>query len=64
MKEYRTLWVSQWISEEAGSPQELPNVDNVANTWASTGWKLVHMVPGTNAETYGGLFVTFERDRS
>lgn len=71
MKEYRTFWVEQQVSrtrnrgvpESEQLPHECADIDEVTNTWAADGWRLVHLAPGTNGETYNGLFLTFERDR-
>ncbi len=73
VKEYRTFWVEQEVSlnrsrggipDLVQPPHECADIDKVANTWAADGWRLVHLAPGTNGETYSGLFLTFERDRT
>lgn len=58
--EYRTVWVSDRVSDTS-SGQALPNATSTMNQHASEGWEVVSVVPGTNAQTYGGLFITFRR---
>lgn len=55
------MWVEQWISSSSNAVLECANVDSVVNTAAADGWTLHSVVPGTNAQTYSGLFVTLQR---
>lgn len=55
------MWVEQWISSSSNAVLECANVDSVVNTAAADGWTLHSIVPGTNAQTYSGLFVTLQR---
>lgn len=57
---YRTVWVSQWVSN-SDPLTECTEVDKVINAAAADGWSLHSITPGTNAQTYSGLFVTLQR---
>ena len=58
--EYTTIWVEQWVDARKATVH-CADVDRVVNEHAQAGWTLHSIVPGTNAQTYGGLFLTFER---
>jgi Domain of unknown function (DUF4177) len=58
--EYRTVWVSDWVSDK-DSGATVVNATNAMNRHASEGWEVISVVPGTNAQTYSGLFITFRR---
>jgi hypothetical protein len=58
--QYRTIWVNQWVSE-SDKVVECTEVDTQIARWVTDGWALHSIVPGTNAQTYGGLFITFMR---
>jgi len=58
---YKTVWVQQSVSFTMGAVLECPSVDSVVNEAAAAGWSLHSLAPGTNAQSYHGLFVTFER---
>ncbi|GAA3536889.1 hypothetical protein [Kribbella ginsengisoli] len=70
MKEYRTIWVQEHAASTRRPgdanheqvPYECTEIDRVANAWSAAGWRLLQLAPGTNAQTYSGLFMTFERD--
>ena len=44
-----------------GTEQDIPNATGVMNRMSQEGWAVHSVVPGTNAQTYGGLFITFVR---
>jgi hypothetical protein len=58
--QYRTVWVSQWVSA-SDKIVACTEVDAEVRRWTDDGWQLHTVVPGTNAQTYGGLFLTFSR---
>lgn len=58
---YKTVWVEQRITSSPNAVLECAQVDSVVNAAAADGWILHTLVPGTNAQTYSGLFVTFQR---
>lgn len=61
MAEYRVVHVQDFFSSSGGQAQDVPNATAVMNQHAAEGWRVIACVPGTNAQTYGGLFITFER---
>ena len=60
MAVYKVVWVADWVYED-NSGVELANATAVMNRYAAEGWEVVTAVPGTNAQTYSGLFITFRR---
>ncbi|SFJ64311.1 DUF4177 domain-containing protein [Amycolatopsis regifaucium] len=60
MTEYRTVWVEDWVTDKS-SGETVVNATNAMNRHAAEGWEVVSAVPGTNAQTYSGLFITFRR---
>ena len=61
MAEYRVVHVQDFISNSTGQVQTITNATAVMNQYAAEGWRVIACVPGTNAQTYGGVFITFER---
>lgn len=61
MPEYKIVWFPEFIVKK-GQPVELTQTSAQVNQWAAAGWRVQQVVPGTNAQTYGGLFVTFVHD--
>ncbi|XHM67220.1 DUF4177 domain-containing protein [Streptomyces nigra] len=61
MAEYRVVHVQDFISNSTGQVQTITNATAVMNQYAGEGWRVISCVPGTNAQTYGGVFITFER---
>ena len=57
---YKTLWVKQRVTDH-NPVTECMDVGRVVAEYAEDGWALHSLVPGTNAQTYSGLFVTFQR---
>jgi hypothetical protein len=60
MADYRVFWVPDFIGSSNGT-QEVPNASALINQWCDAGYELVSVVPGTNGQTYGGLFITLKR---
>lgn len=58
---YRTVWVSQWVTYNRDEVQPCPQIDAVLNDLEREGWNLHTIVPGTNAQTYSGVFITVQR---
>lgn len=58
--EYRTVWVKQWVLASDDTVQ-CTEVDRLVQAWVNDGWVLHSLVPGTNAQTFTGLFITFQR---
>lgn len=61
MADYRVFWVQDWVMNSNGVTQEAPNASALINRWSEAGYELVSVVPGTNAQTYSGLFITMKR---
>lgn len=61
MAEYKIVFYPEFILDK-GSPVELVATSSQVNQMAANGWSVLQVVPGTNAQTYGGLFVTFVRE--
>jgi hypothetical protein len=59
--EYRIDWVSDFIMRDSSTPVSVRSATDHANALATEEWELVSVSPGTNAQTYGGLFLTFRR---
>ncbi|MFF2550497.1 hypothetical protein ACFVUS_05820 [Nocardia sp. NPDC058058] len=61
---YEVLWVADALSTSSisATPIKVPNATRTINDMVSKGWELHSIVPGTNAQTYSGLFLTFKRD--
>lgn len=60
MPEYKVVWFPEFFMDNS-HPVELTKTSELVNQWAAAGWTVHQVVPGTNAQTYGGLFVTFVR---
>lgn len=60
MADYKVFWVPERIFSDNGV-QEAPNATSLINEWAAKGYEVVTVVPGTNAQTYAGLFITLKR---
>lgn len=58
---YKTVWVQQSVTFTIGAVVDCTSVDEVVNDAAANGWTLHSLAPGTNAQSYHGLFVTFQR---
>jgi hypothetical protein len=58
------IWVFDFLMNNSGKPvmQEVPNATATINDYAADGWEVHSVVPGTNAQTYTGLFITLVRD--
>lgn len=56
--EYKVIWVQVNLTWNAASVQEIPLVTETINQYAKKGWRLFSLVPGTNAQTHHGVFVT------
>jgi hypothetical protein len=52
--------VKQWVSNDQAYVA-CPQVDSLVNEWAQAGWTPHSIVPGSNAQTHAGLFVTLQR---
>ena len=61
MQSFRTIWINEYVDGRQDS-QEMVNANDAMNEMAAEGWDVVSVVPGTNAQTWGGLFLTFRRD--
>ena len=62
MYEYKVVWINEHIDARSGSPAyTLGQTNEVINEFARHGWEPMSVVPGTNAQTYGGLFVTLRK---
>jgi hypothetical protein len=60
--EYQVRFVSEFVVDPgSGTDVELPVVTGVIQRMAADGWEPISIVPGTNAQTHSGLFVTFRR---
>jgi hypothetical protein len=65
--QYRITWIADKEVSQARShppvngPVHVGQATEHANTMAQAGWELIQVVPGTNAQTYGGLYLTFRR---
>ena len=60
MADYKVFWVPESIIGSSGI-QEAQNATALINEHASDGYEVVSVAPGTNAQTYGGLFITLKR---
>ncbi|QOT19240.1 hypothetical protein [Paenarthrobacter sp. YJN-5] len=60
MADYKVFWVPDHISSTDGT-QEVPGATALINEWAAGGYEVVSVVPGTNAQTYAGLFITLKK---
>lgn len=58
MAEYKIIFYPEFILNER-YPVELVETSAQVNQMAARGWSVVNIVPGTNAQTYAGLFVTY-----
>ena len=61
MAEYQVKHVQDFVMSSNGTEQDIPNATGVMNRMSQEGWAVHSVVPGTNAQTYGGLFITFVR---
>jgi hypothetical protein len=61
MSEYKIVWFPEFVVS-GRQPVELTETSAYINQWAIAGWQVHQVVPGTNAQTVGGLFVTFVHD--
>lgn len=61
MADYKVFWVQDNIMSMNGIMQEATNAQQVINQWCEAGYELVSVVPGTNAQTYSGLFITLKK---
>ncbi|KUM38995.1 hypothetical protein [Arthrobacter sp. EpRS71] len=61
MAEYKVFWVRDFVITDSENMLEIPNATKVINDWCNAGYELVSIVPGTNAQTYMGLFITLRR---
>ncbi|MGW4120947.1 hypothetical protein [Nocardia sp. NPDC004711] len=61
---YEVLWVPDALSTNSNrdKPVKVPNATRTINDMVAKGWELHSIAPGTNAQTYMGLFITFKRD--
>jgi len=57
---YRTIWVKQWIDGRV-DVHPCPQIDAVLDDLEREGWTLHTIVPGTNAQTHVGVFITVQR---
>lgn len=58
---YKTVWVQQSVTFTVGAVVDCTSVDAVVNDAAAHGWALHSLAPGTNAQSYHGVFVTLQR---
>ena len=58
LPEYKIVWFPEFVMNGSG-PVELTKTSEQVNEWAAAGWRVHQVTPGTNAQTYSGLFVTF-----
>ncbi|GAA4033954.1 hypothetical protein GCM10023063_17300 [Arthrobacter methylotrophus] len=61
MTNYKVFWVPESISY-SNEAIEAKNSTALINEWSEQGYELVSVAPGTNAQTYGGLFVTLKHE--
>lgn len=61
MAEYKIVWFPEFVVGQ-GQPVELTQTSARVNDWAAAGWRVHHVAPGTNSQTWSGLFVTFVHD--
>lgn len=61
MADYKVFWVQDNILSMNGIMQEVPNAQQVINQWCEAGYELLSVVPGTNAQTYSGLYITLKK---
>lgn len=57
---YKCVWVPTGLVSERET-QEITAVSELMNEYARANWQVTAVNPGTNANTYGGVFVTFSR---
>lgn len=64
MVQYQVLWVRHDHSHEQRTEDE-SQVDvrgtSAMTRLAAQGWEVISVAPGTNASTYSGLFITFQK---
>jgi len=60
MPEYKVVWVYDFVSQSDGT-QVISGATAVMNEHAADGWRVLSVQPGTNAQTYSGLFIAFVR---
>ncbi len=56
----KVFWVPTFINDRDGI-QEVPNAGALIKEWVRKGYEVVSVVPGTNAQTCSGLFITMRR---
>ena len=61
MAEYKIVWVPESVLGR-GEVVELSETSRIVNQYCSAGWVPTHVTPGTNGQTYAGLFVVLRRD--
>jgi hypothetical protein len=61
--EYRIDWIQDHSPKHnsGGLPIPVPPATTHLNALAAQGWEPTGLVPGTNAQTYSGLYLTFRR---
>ena len=62
MPEYKVIWINAHMSSADGEVQDIPLATETINGYCREGWEFVSLVPGTNAQTYLGVFVTLRRN--
>ncbi|MEU7753652.1 DUF4177 domain-containing protein [Micromonospora sp. NPDC049171] len=62
MPEYKVIWIHVNMSWTDGEVQDIPLATETINGYSREGWEFVSLVPGTNAQTYHGVFVTLRRN--
>jgi len=58
---YRVVWVREVSIRSDQASVECVNTTTAINQFEAQGWEVVCVAPGTNAQTYGGLFVTLRK---
>lgn len=59
--EYKIVWFPEFVIDK-GKPVVLEDTSKQVNQWVGGGWAVHQVVPGTNAQTFSGLFVTFVKN--
>lgn len=61
--EYRVDWIQDRSPKHDTDGHPVPVTQATAhmNALAASGWEATALVPGTNAQTYSGLYLAFRR---
>jgi len=68
MPEYKLVFMPEHIDVDGyrhrsrEEPIDVVKTTALINELAASGWRPISVVPGTNAQTYSGLYITLVRD--